>query len=38
MREAAFADSVNYNLKQRFGLFSHPTSTAVGDTSYFPKT
>ena len=38
MREAVFADSINYSNKQRFGLFSQPFSTANGETNYFKPT
>ena len=33
MREAVFADSFNYNLKPRFGLFSAPFPNTSGDTN-----
>ena len=35
MREAAFADSINYSNKPRFGLFSQPHPIAAGDTNYY---
>lgn len=31
LRQTALADSDALGTKQRFGLFSHPISTAIGD-------
>lgn len=31
MRQTALQDSEAFNEKRRFGLFSHPISTAIGD-------
>lgn len=37
IRNAVMADSYQYGIKQRFGLFSQPVSTAIGDNNVFKK-
>jgi len=37
LRGAAFAQSFEYSIKPRFGLFSQPVSNAIGETNKYPK-
>lgn len=36
IRDTVHADSFQYGTKARFGLFSQPFSTAIGDTNAYP--
>jgi len=37
IRDAVHNDSFQYGTKARFGLFSQPVSTAIGDTNAYPS-
>lgn len=37
LRKSALQDSEQYASKRRFGLFSQPVSTAVGDDGIYKK-